>query len=464
VGSVRTLRVTGAPQQTDGMGRLRRWRRSRADRKAGALVLAGLAVFVATVYVVVVLGGGLLIGRTSSPSLGLSVLATALVALAFEPVQSRLEGWASRLVNGGRLSPYDVLSRFTEAVTGSYASEEVPARMAKVLADGTGAEWAQVWLTVNDRLLLAATWPPEGGDGSEGTPPAGPESPGRRALEVRQGDELLGVLRLQEREGQPLTPVEERLFSGLAAQAGLVLHGARLRAELSQRLAELSARAEELRVSRERLVEAQDAERRRLERDIHDGAQQHLVALAVNLRLAQTLARRSPERAAQVLAEQGTAARETIQTLMSLSRGIYPRLLSEQGVAAALRSAAGTSPLPVEVTDTAVGRYAAGVEAAIYFCCLEALQNAAKHSGARHVHVHLDGSGDELVLTVDDDGTGFDPVHVAVGAGLTNMRDRIDSVGGHIELRRGPGGGTRVHASVPAAQVPQPRSADVGTG
>ena len=439
------------------MGRLSRFRRSRADRQAGLLVLAGLAIFVGGVYVVVVLGGGMLIGRTSSPSLALSVLATAIVALAFEPAQSRLERLAADLVRGGKPSPYDVLSRFSETVTGSYASEELPARMAKVLADGTGAEWAQVWLSVNDQLTLAAIWPPEAGF-SDHTPPGGHEPTGRRALEVRQAGELLGVLRLQERERQPLTPVEERLFAGLAAQAGLVLHGARLRAELSLRLDELSARAEELRVSRERLVDTQDAERKRLERDIHDGAQQHLVALAVNLRLAQTLAHRSPERASQVLAEQGDAARETIATLMSLSRGIYPRLLSEQGVAPALRSAAATSAMAVEVTEVSVGRYAPAVEAAVYFCCLEALQNAAKHSGANRVDVCLDGTGERLVLTVDDNGAGFDPAQVAAGAGLANMRDRIDSVGGRLTLGHGPQTGSRVRASVPAARVPHPRA------
>jgi signal transduction histidine kinase len=304
------------------------------------------------VYVVIVLGGGALIGQTDSPDLALSVLATAVVALAFEPVQARLERLASQMLYGGRPSPYDVLSRFSETVTGSYASDEIPTRMAQVLADGTGAQWAQVWLVVQDRLTLAATWPPDQAQGTDGLSLGGgdgAEAPGRRTLEVRQAGELLGALRLQVREGQALTTVEERLFAGLAAQAGLVLHGARLRAELAVRLTELSGRAEELRMSRERLVDAQDAERRRLERDIHDGAQQHLVALAVNLRLAQTLVRRAPERATQVLTEQGDAARETIETLLSLSRGIYPRLLSEQGVTAALRNAAGTSPLPVDV-------------------------------------------------------------------------------------------------------------------
>jgi signal transduction histidine kinase len=432
------------------MAVLARWRRSRKDRQAALLVLGGLAAFVALVYAVVVLGGGALIGQTSSPNLGLSVLATAIVALAFEPLQERLEQLATKVVHGGRPSPYDVLSKFSEAVTGSYASEEVPARMAMVLADGTGAQWAQVWLVVQDELVLAATWPPQAG--ADETPP-GPEAPpGRRALTVRLAGEPLGVLRLQEHERRPLTPVEERLFAGLAAQAGLVLHGVRLRAELAQRLVELSARAEELRVSRERLVDTQDAERRRLERDIHDGAQQHLVALAVNLRLAQTLAARSPERAQHVLAQQSAAARTTIETLVDLSRGIYPRELEEGGIGPALRAAVETSLVAVDVDDTDLGRYAADVEAAVYFCCLEALQNAAKHAAADRVTVTLRRDGDRLAFTVTDDGRGFDPAAVLAANGLANMRDRVDSLGGRLTWVPAAGSGTTVSGWVPAAR------------
>ena len=158
--------------------------------------------------------------------------------------------------------------------------------MAKVLAEGTGTQWAQVWLMVQGRLALAATWPAV--VDADDLPPGDHEPPGRRVLAVRQAGEVLGVLRLQENVRRPMTAVEERLFAGLAGQAGLVLRGVRLRAERAERLAELSARAEELRMSRELLVDTQDAARRRLERDIHDGAQQHLVAMAVNLRLAQT--------------------------------------------------------------------------------------------------------------------------------------------------------------------------------
>jgi len=245
--------------------------------------------------------------------------------------------------------------------------------------------------------------------------------------------------------------VEENLVAGLAGQAGLVLRGVRLRVELAEQRAELSVRAEELRVSRERLVEAQDLERRTLERDIHDGAQQHLVALAVHLRLAQTLARKSPERAERVLAQQVTAARVAIETIRGLSRGIYPRTLGEAGVAAALSEAAGNGPLRVEVTADGVGRHPPGVEAAVYFCCLEALQNAMKHSGGGHVTVDLRLDGTDLVAAVEDDGRGFDQTCVTGGAGMANMRDRIDAVGGRLDIETPVTGGTRIRVRVPVA-------------
>jgi signal transduction histidine kinase len=419
-------------------------------------VLLGLIVFVLVVYVAVVLGGGAVIGHTDSPDVALSVIATAIVALAFERVQDWLEGRSLRLVHGGVASPYEVLSRFSGAVLGTYAAEELTIRMAKVLADGTGAERAQVWLVVDDGLSLAATWPPEEGQEHDERVDARRElveAVGRRSLSVRQAGELLGVLVVQEREGVPLTSVEERLFAGCADQAGLVLRGARLRAELGRRLAQLSAQADELRESRRRLVDDHDAERSRLERDIHDGAQQHLVALAVNLRLAHTLMERSPERAAVILAQQEQAAVETVETLLGLSRGIYPRLLSDEGLPAALRSAAASSALPVEVTESGVGRYAPSVEAALYFCALEALQNAAKHSGSTRVRVRLDGDGDRVTLTMEDDGLGFDPSAARSGAGLTNMRDRLEAVGGALTIESGAARGTVVTASLLAAPL-----------
>lgn len=406
------------------------------------LVLGGLTLFVALTYVVIVLGGGALVGHTSSPHLGLSVLATAVVALGFDPVQTRLESLAARVVHGGQPSPYDVLRRFSETLAGSHAAEEVPARMARVLANGTGGEWAQVWIVVGDRPILAAIWPPDARPDED--------QPGRRSLPVRHGDDLLGVLVVQERPRVPLTSVEERLFAGLASQAGLVLRGVRLRAELELRLEELSTRARELRASRQRVVDAQDAARRRLERDIHDGAQQHLVALAVNLSLAGTLAGRAPDRADDLLAAQEAAAEETVATLVRLSRGIYPPLLEAHGPGAALRAAVEHAGVRVLVDDADAGRHPPNVEAAAYFCCLEAVQNATKHAGPATIRVTLRSGPGGFGFTVEDDGVGYDPAGTPAGAGLANMRDRVESLGGTLTAESRPGGGTRVRGEMPA--------------
>jgi signal transduction histidine kinase len=273
----------------------------------------------------------------------------------------------------------------------------------------------------------------------------------------------LGVLRLQERPGLALTLVEERLFAGLAAQAGLVLKWVALRAELDERRAELMVRSEQIKASRERLIETQDTERSRLERDLHDGAQQHLVALTVNLRLAHTIAERSPHRAAAVLSEQAVAAQVAIETLSTLSRGIYPRQLADKGLGAALRSAVAGSAMPITIDTHDVGRLAAPVEAALYFCCMEAVQNAAKHSGAVTVSVRVDEDPHRWQLTVTDDGLGFDQAHgaSASGAGLANMRDRLDAVGGTVQVVSAKGTGTTVSAVVPrpdeAVNVPKAR-------
>jgi signal transduction histidine kinase len=204
-------------------------------------------------------------------------------------------------------------------------------------------------------------------------------------------------------------------------------------------------------------VNAQYLERRRLERDLHDGAQQQLVALGVNLRLAQTLSRRSPEAAAAVLSEQSEAARSTIATLTDLSRGVLPQVLTDRGLVAALDAAVRTSTVPGRLEAEDVGRFSRSVEAAVYFCGLEALQNAAKHSGARQVSVLLGLDGDDLRLVVADDGRGIASVD-ASGAGVANMTERVEALGGRLAVESRPGVGTTVTARVPAARVPAQRS------
>ncbi len=434
----------------------RRW----SGRLAVMVALLGFVVLVYVIIVVVV--GGVLIGSTESPSVPLSVLATVVVALLIAPVQATLQRCVARVGHHSAATPYDVLSRFSIDLTGGGTTDQLPGRMAKLLTEGTGAQWAQVWLVVAGRLTLAGSWPVDA-DTDPRQPPVpftdreAAEEVGRRSLPVRHDGQLLGVLRLQERPGLTLTVVEQRLFNGLAGQAGLVLRLVGLQAQLEAHHAELVAHAEELRVSRHRLIGTQDAERRRLERDMHDGAQQHLVALAVHLRLAQAVAGSSPQRAAQLLVSQADAALEAIATLTSLSRGIYPRLLTEAGLLAALRSALAASATPVTVHGPQLGRLPAPVEAALYFCAMEAVQNATKHSGAEHVTVTARRDDEhQWSLLVVDDGVGFDSellLATAASGGLLNMADRLGAVGGTVEvLSRPGGGGTSVTARVPCEE------------
>jgi len=448
----------------------RLWDRLRVGGVVRVITAAGMAVFVVLTYLVVVIGGGALIGRSGSPSVWLSVMATAIVALAFESVRVRLTRTVARLIHRDRRTPYQVLARFPSTVTGFYPSEELPARMAKVLVEGTDTARAEVWLAVHGRLELAACWPPDAADPTDSGAPAPPfdddpaaprdvdvgpaggspeacADPRQRTLPVRERGELLGALSVVLRHGQQLTPVEERLFAGLAAQSALALRTAGLREELEQRLAELEQRAEDVRGARRDLVARQDAERQRLERNIHDGAQQQVIALLVSLRLTKTLLTRAPDRARTLLADQAAAAGATVDTLDALARGLYPSLLTEAGPEAALRAIAQLSPIPVTLTAADVGRYPSQVEATVYFCCLEAVQNASKHSAATAITINLRGRADGIAFTVADNGRGFVPGRST--GGLANMRDRVESLQGTVTVESAPGRGTVISALVP---------------
>jgi signal transduction histidine kinase len=307
-----------------------------------------------------------------------------------------------------------------------------------------------VWLQLGNRLQLAASWPDEVEPEKTPLPIPGGELPefpeADRAFPVRHQAELLGALTLAKPPNEPVTPAEEKLLSDLASQAGLMLRNVRLTAELQARLVEL-------RDSRQRLVTAQDEERRKLERNIHDGAQQQLVALTVKLRLLGQLAARDPAKTAEMADQLQAEATEALEDLRDLARGVYPPLLADKGLAAALESQARKSPLPVSITPDGVGRYPPEVESALYFCRLEALQNVAKYAHATHAEVRLSGRPDELAFEVIDDGDGFDPSSAKPGTGLQGMADRLDAIGGALEVRSQPGMGTKVTGRIPVRRV-----------
>ena len=408
------------------------------------IVYGSLAAFITLVYVVIVAGIGSLgpgfLQAESRPNLGLSILATAVVAVAFQPVRERVQRLANRLVFGKRATPYEALSEFAGRMGGTYASEDALPRMARVLADGTGAARAVVWLKDGAGLAAGACWP------ADGVPPAragfaGGEAPAiagadRVSLVYYQG-EALGALSVAKRPGETLTPVEGKLMSDLAAQAGLLMHNIGLTQQLRARLAELQA-------SRLRIVTAADDQRRRIERDIHDGAQQQLLAIAGKLALAESLAGRDAERERALVAQLKDETSGALGTLRELARGVYPPLLADQGLTAAVATQASRAPVLVEVDTDRLGRYPAEIETAIYFCCVEALQNAARHAPGSAVRISLAGDQRQVMFTVADDGPGFDPARPATGSGLRNMSDRLAALGGSCQVDSRPGRGTSV--------------------
>ncbi len=397
---------------------------------------------ITAVYVLIVVIAGALIG--SSQRFVLSLLATAVIALAFQPLRQRAQHFANRLVYGKRATPYETLSQFSAHLSQTYSDEDILDRMSRILAQGTGAERAEVWVRAGPRLLLASSSPPINGDGPQELrmrDGALPELHRDTIAEVSHQGELPGALALNTKRGESLNTVEQKLVTDLAGQAGLLLKNVGLNRELLARL-------EDLRASRQRLVTAQDEERRRIERNLHDGAQQHLVALKVKLGLAAAVAQ--PEtKVAALITQLKQDADDAIGTLRELARGIYPPLLASDGLEAALRAQIRRVTVPVDLQLDEIPRQPREVEGAIYFCCLEALQNVAKYAQATRVCLRLRTEDAVLAFRVEDDGKGFDPATVPYGSGLQNIRDRLEALGGSLVVTSVPGQGTTIQGRVP---------------
>jgi signal transduction histidine kinase len=405
------------------------------------VVVGVLGAFITGVYVAVVAGLGQLLGATGGSNLGLSILATALVAVCFQPVRERVQRLADRLVYGHRATPYEVVSRFAAAMATTYAAGDLLQGMARTLAEGTGATSGGVWLRVGERLHHAACWPPTAApDHPAAIGLAGEQLPVfvgvSRAVPVCYQGELLGVLTLTKPPSEPVTPTEDKLLADLAAQAGLALRNVRL--------------VEELRASRQRIVTAQDQERRRLERDIHDGAQQRLVSVALAIRMTQQ--RLGPAADPALANGLGRTAQQldlALAELRELARGIHPAILTEEGLGAALESLATRAAVPARVLAAPDGRLPAAVESTAYFVVCEALANVAKHARAAQATITAHQAGGWLLVEVTDDGVGgTDP---AKGSGLRGLTDRVAALDGRLEVVSPPGGGTQVLAELPCA-------------
>jgi signal transduction histidine kinase len=396
------------------------------------LVYGALAVLIAGVYVVAVTLVGRVVGGANTL---LHVVATGIIALLVQPLRARTEALADRLVYGRRASPYGVMAEFTRAMADLVSVEEVLPRMAEAAARGSGARWASV------RVLL-----PTGGERTETWPPGAPGEERARTIPIVYRGEEVGELAWSGGRDP------HGLLHDLASQAGLALHNVQLTWELRHHVRQISLQAQELRASRRRIVSARDAERRRLERDIHDGAQQQLVALRVRLRLAESMLASSPDKAGPAIDPLIALARDALDTLRALAGGVFPPVLEDRGLAPALDAeAARIGGDMVADDEVRARRFDARIEQAVYFACLEALQNATKHAAATRIRISLALDGDALEFAVEDDGSGFETGSGA-GTGMHNMRDRISAVGGTIEIISAPGAGTIVRGRIPVQE------------
>jgi signal transduction histidine kinase len=411
-------------------------RRSAVYRAMRLLVAAGYAAVAVTL--------GLLAGRYLP--IAVAVLLTAAVALAFQPVQRRLERIADRWVFGDRLDGYGVLSRLGAMLEAAPGPADVLPGLAGAVRRGLGLRWARVRL---DLAADAGFRPAVGFSGIETGDGADPAL----VVPLVHAGVTLGRIECGPRHDGPLLDEDRRLLASLAAQASTTVRNLHLTAELSARLDVIRRQAAELSASRARVALAQDAERQRIQRDLHDGFQQDLVVLTAKLALARERLRRGDERADEPLAELQHDMAGLLSHLRDFAHAIHPPVLADQGLLEAIEAQAARLPIEVMIeADPALRgvRYPQHIEAATWYVVAEALTNAVKHARARRVLVALTQPDGHLAVEISDDGCGFDPA-AARGLGLAGLADRIAIVNGALRVDSGQGRGTTLRAEVPLA-------------
>ncbi len=370
------------------------------------------------------------------PNLALSIVAVAIVAVAFEPLRRRVQHWANVLVYGKRATPYEVLANATTRLADTSDPDQVLTEITQLVVDGTGASEAVLWLTVGEVMHPRASSPIEVVEGLVPvTTDADPSSvlPGDRVVAIRHRGEVLGALSITKERGDSVTGADEKVLGDVAAGAGVLLRNLGLNAELA-------VRAEQLRVSRRRLVAAHDAERHRLERDLHDGAQQQVVALKVKLGIARTLAEREgAENIAALVVALAETTQQAVDGMRAVAHGIYPPLLEAEGLEAALIAAIRTIPVPVGLEAADLGRYDRSIEESLYFAVLGILSEALDQ-GATAARISLKG---------DDRLVGFSVLHDGGVGDLVPVEDRVDAFGGSLTVN-GDRGGVVVSGQIPS--------------
>ena len=442
-----------------------------------ALWLIVVAVVVGLAFGAMILVFGRVPDRAERGLVGPALLAIAVAVTLIVVLNDRIRVAIDRASGRDTAAPADLARSLSSRMSRSVPLDELVLQAAEGLRTSLGLRAAEIWLLTEDTLR------PWIGDPEIHRPPMplGEVEPGGvvqaglsahgwlqvwmpQMLEGRErsyvrlapmanAGELQGVVVVERPiEERVFAPEEERAVVEVARQLGSMLHNAKLDSALQASLDEVRRQAAEIQASRGRIVAAADQARREIERNLHDGAQQHLVALAVRVKLAEQLLERDPEKARAALDDLESGLEDALQELRDLAHGIYPPLLADKGIPAALTSAARRAALVVTVEADGLGRFAPEAEATVYFCVLEAIQNAGKYAGeTAAVTIRVTEEQGSLVFVVSDDGVGFDVHGAGMGAGFTNMLDRLGALGGTLHVDSAPGHGTRVTGTVPVA-------------
>jgi signal transduction histidine kinase len=410
-------------------------RKSVAYGAASLLIAAAYAVIAAT--------PGLMLGNRVPVTL--AVIITIAAALAFQPLRRRLESAVSRRLFGDRVRQYQLLKNLGTTMERTAELDELLPRLARAVRDGIGSSWVRIQLCDSDGGWLEKPVGVAGevtGESQGDLRVAQTASESAAGVDLVRAGELVGRIDLGPKPGG-YAPADLELLATVAAQATTAVANVRLATQLKEGLEELST-------SRVRLIAAQDAERRRIERDLHDGVQQEVVALIAGLRLARNRLSRD-QLTAQELADLQDQAREMLRDLRELAHGIHPPVLSDNGLVAALESRITRFPISVHLLaddDLRAERFAEDVEGTAYFVACESLTNVAKHAGTDGARIRLSHPRSRLCLVVEDDGRGFEPNGVYSG-GLANIRDRVEALHGQLTIESRLGVGTSVRAELP---------------
>jgi signal transduction histidine kinase len=440
------------------------------------LVVCGVVAMILSVYLVVVIGIGADPVGSEQRVLGLSMVAAVVSVLLAGPLRRRIADASASWTEGTAGTSTAALETFGARMTRAVPMDELLLQLAETLHESMAPAGAELWVGESGVLDRTVSVPDRGGArthltgaalsavtvarvsgatwGSMWVPDVvadlGEEGNDVRIASITHLGKLLGLIVVVRNAGNgPFRPADEVALADLARSLGLALHNVGLDSALQKSLEDLERRNVELQASRARIVSAGDESRRLIERNLHDGAQQHLVALALKVRLLEKKFGESDTDLAASLDQLQEDIQTTIDQVRELAHGIYPPLLRDRGLGNALAAAANRSPLPITV-DATPARFPSDIEAAVYFCCLEAMQNAGKYAGdGAHITVTVTADDDRLVFEVADDGMGFDPTSVAESHGFVNMRDRVGAHGGDLVVESSQGHGTRVRGELP---------------